>query len=294
MIETLAVELTGKEGDHTITITKEQYPVIMDMVLKGASGAEISRTLGYMGFGEVTSRQARRMKALMEQHLPTVIDNYEPPEDPYQKLEEVKPVTMGACIFDLECLSPSFWNIAPGSHALLCGSFIPNLGWDTWGTPYTLSITFDELRSVNEKRLLVDIMDELRRYQFVIGHNVKGYDVNLLFTKLMYYRIPMGTTRFFYYDTFSSLKRNPIKTSKGLDNMISFMRLPIEVAHKPVVTNLQWDSVRTGNEDAFDDIMELVVDRCENDTNANLQLFSLLMDNELRYDRKPSFTLWPN
>lgn len=294
MIELTAVELTGKDGEHTVTITKEQYPVIMDLVLNGASGAEISRTLRYMELGEITSRQGRRMRSLMEAHLPTVVDNYVPPEDPYRMLTAVKPVTMGAVIFDLECLSPSFWNFLPGSHGLLCGSFLPNLGGDSWGEPYTLKITFDEMQRVNERRLLLDIMDELRKYQFVIGHNVKGYDINLLLTKLMYYRIPLGTTRFYYYDTFSSLKRNAIKTGKGLGNMINFMRLPIEVAEKPEVTALQWDSVRTGDEDLFEDIMEVVVDRCESDVNANLQVFSLMMDDELRYDRKPSWMLWPN
>jgi hypothetical protein len=185
-----------------------------------------------------------------------------------------------SCIMDIEVNAPSFNRMGRYSHFLLCVSFLP-LDAEK---PYTLKLNFEDRR--DDRRLLYEVFNEMAKYTFIIGHNVKGYDINWLLTRAMFYGWDIPK-RLFYYDTLSAAKRIPIATRKSLGHLMDFFRY--DGAEKTQIMPLSWDRVSSNKIKDFEAAMEEIVYHCENDVIGNRYIYDVLM----QYDPKPSWGLWP-
>jgi hypothetical protein len=283
--------------DPNVDIPEESLREAIRIVLRGGTGMDIFRAQLPTSLGHpVSERQARRYRVVAEEiieQLPAdtisrmlVEDNYMP--DMVIEEEEtayppilVPPVNNRTAVVDIEVLSPSFNRMGRYSHFLLCASFLP---LDT-GEVYTHSIQWKDQR--DDRRVLHEVLNEMAKFEFVIGHNVKGYDINWLMTRCMFYGWDVPK-RFFYYDTFSASKRIPIATRKSLGHLMDFFR--IDEAEKTQIMPMHWDKVRSPIETDFNEAMADVVYHCENDVVGNRRLYDIVY----RYDTKPSWKLWPH
>lgn len=283
--------------DPNVDIPEQSLYEAIRIVLGGGTGADIYRAGLLTSLGTpVSERQARRYKVVAEkviEELPSdtiermiVDDVYMPDlvleeEDTSYPPILVPPVNNRSTIFDIEVNSPSFNRMGRYSHFLLCASFFP---LDTQEV-YTLPLKWEDQR--DDRRLLHEILNELAKFEFVIGHNVKGYDINWLMTRCMFYGWDTPK-RLFYYDTYSASKRIPIATRKSLGHLMDFFR--ITEAEKTQIMPLHWDKTSSPHKEDFDSAMSEVVYHCENDVVGNKRLYDIVY----RYDTKPSWKLWPN
>jgi hypothetical protein len=283
--------------DPNVDIPEESLREAIRIVLGGGTGMDIYRAELLTSLGQpVSERQARRYRAVAEEiieELPKetiermlVEDNYMP--DMLIEEEEtayppilVPPVNNRSVVLDLEVLSPSFNRMGRFSHFLLCASFLP---LDT-GKVYTLNLQWDDQR--DDRHLLHEVLNEVAQFEFVIGHNIKGYDINWLMTRCMFYGWDVPK-RLFYYDTYSASKRIPIATRKSLGHLMDFFR--IDEAEKTQIMPVHWDMIRSPHRVDFDEAMRDIVNHCENDVIGNKRLYDIVY----RYDTKPSWKLWPH
>jgi len=282
-----------------VNIPREELPRLIEIVMNGGTGADIYKAQIKTTKGEpVSERQARRYKTEVTkliQELPLevverFVDGAYMADEVFGEDEEtsyppvlVPQAKLRSCVMDLEVLSPAFNLMGKYSHLLICASFLP---MDT-REPYTLELTFEDKN--DDRRLLREVINEISKYDFVIGHNVKGYDINWLMTRIMFYGWDVPDIRLFYFDTYSSLKRVPMLHRKSLGHAIDFFR--IEDAEKTNVMPVSWDRIRSPHQQDFDKAMEEIVYHCENDVIANGTLFDILWNK--KYDPKPKWTLWP-
>ena len=291
-------------SDVNVDISEDELPKVLRIVANDGSGADIYRAGILTTKGKpVSERQSRRYREQAEKIIetldPEVLANFIDMEyNPYSVDEVINETTSyptvvveqelnRSVVFDIEVLSPSFNNMGKYSHFMLCASFLP---LDT-GEVYTLKMEYEDQR--DDRRLIRDVVQELTKYQFIIGHNVKGYDINWLHTRLMFYGWPTPPElRLFYYDTYSACRRIPIQHRKGLGNLLDFFR--IRDAEKTRIMPIEWDRIRSPHVGDFEAAMVDVVYHCEQDVISNRKIYDILINKRLRYDRKPGWTLWPN
>lgn len=282
--------------DPNVDIPEEEIQKVLELVANGASGSDIYRAgIKNTNGVPVSERQARRYRAAAEdllnkmddqmfnrfvasdKYMPTLL--IEDEETDYPPV--IVPHTYNrSCIMDIEVNSPSFNRMGRYSHFLICTSFYPLDG----DGPYTLTLNFEDRR--DDRRLLWEVLNEMAKYTFVIGHNVKGYDINWLLTRVMFYgwEIPK---RLFYYDTYQAARRIPIATKKGLGSLMDFFRY--KDAEKTQIMPLNWDRISSNKPKDFYEALDQVVYHCENDVIGNRYIYDVLM----QYDPKPSWGLWP-
>lgn len=183
-------------------------------------------------------------------------------------------------VFDLEVNCPAFGKMTQYTQ-LLCASFLP---LEEGAKPYTLSINFEDYR--NDLRLLKLVRKELEKYQFIIGHNVKGFDLNWISTRCAYYRMDLPK-RLHYYDTYSAERRMPLLHRKGLGSGIDFFKMKDAV--KTQIDPNQWDKINSPHKADFDAAKDMIVYHNVQDVIANKKLYDIIY----RYDPKPSWRLWP-
>lgn len=131
-----------------------------------------------------------------------------------------------------------------------------------------------------ERALLLDVMEELKRYFVVIGHNVRRFDWNYLVSRALIRGVPW-TVRPGLYDTLTAFKRtgyltipNAIgKPSAGLDMVADFLRIPQE---KTKIYPADWWEVIWGNKAKRVEAMNNIVDHCQKDVKMNAQVFECL------------------
>jgi hypothetical protein len=283
--------------DPNVDIPEETLREAIRIVLAGGTGADIHRAKLLTSMGTpVSERQARRYRKValdVIDELPKesiermlVEDNYMPDmlfeeEDTSYPPILVPVVNNRTAIMDIEVLSPAFNRMGRYSHFLLCVSFLP---LDT-GEVYTLNLQWEDQR--DDRRLLHEVLNELTNYEFIVGHNVKAYDINWLLTRSMFYGWDIPK-RLFYYCTYAGSKRVPILTGKSLGNLMDFFR--IDEAEKTKIMPMHWDMIRSPHRGDFDQAMTDVVYHCENDVVGNRRLYDIVY----RYDLKPSWKLWPH
>lgn len=285
-------------GNVNVSIPREELPKVLEIVVNGGSGADIYRAGIRNTKGRaVSKRQGRRYRAeaeriieeLDDETLSKFLDDSYMPDEVFVDEDTAYPPVVAprvdnrTAVFDIEVLSPSFNMMGKFSHFLLCASFFP-LDEEE---PYTLELEFDDQR--DDRRLLREVINELSKYQFIIGHNVKRYDINWLMTRVMFYGWSKPN-RLFYYDTYSALRRVPLLHKKSLGDSIDFFR--IHDAEKTKIMPVEWDRIRSPHEKDFEKAMEDIVYHCEEDVIANRSLYDILIG--LDYDPKPSWKLWFN
>lgn len=285
-----------KIDNPNVDIPDESMQKVIGIVAGGGSGADIFRAGIKNSNGvAISERQARRYREEAEKIIarldPKMMDKFmkadkympdfliEDSDTDYPPV--IVPRTLNrSCVLDIETNAPSFHRMGRYSHFLICVSFLP-LDDEK---PYTLSLEFSDKR--DDRRLLYEVLNEMAKYTFIIGHNVKGYDVNWLMTRAMFYgwEIPK---RLFYYDTYQAARRVPIGTKKSLGHLMDFFRY--SDAEKTQIMPLNWDRISSNKQRDFDQALKEVIYHCENDVIGNRYIYDVMM----QYDPKPSWGLWP-
>lgn len=283
-------------NDSNVRIPDDQLQDVIKIIAEGGNGMDIFRAKIRSSNGTpVSERQAQRYAAKARQVIlqsdPEMLKNFLNAETymPEYVIEEeesdyptvIVPKTNNrSCVFDIEVNAPSFGAMTRYSHFLICASFFPLDGEE----PYTLALNFDEHR--DDRWLLYDVMNELAKYTFIIGHNVKGFDLNWLYSRIMTHswQVPK---RLFYYDTYQASRRIPILARKGLGRLIDLFNY--DEAVKTDVTPMTWDRISSNKEQDFNESMKYIVNHCENDVKANRYIYDIMMT----YDPHPRWGLWP-
>lgn len=278
-------------------LSSEDISKILKIVKNGGTGGDIMRAgVKTSGGNLVSERQARRYRKVAEQVIggldDEILDKFISGESYMEHFEvDVDRVTdyptvraprlqNKTAVFDIEVMAPMFGRMSKYSVYLLCASFYD---FET-NEVKTFSINHEDER--DDSRLLLEVMRELEKYTFVIGHNVKCYDLNWLVTRAIFYGWDLPK-RAFYYDTYHAAKRIPILHKKGLGNLIDFFR--IKEAEKTQIMPLEWDKANSPYKEDFDEAMEAIIYHNQQDVIANREVYDLVM----RYDPKPSWRLWP-
>jgi hypothetical protein len=285
-----------KISDPNVDIPDDQMKEVIKIVLNGGNGTDIYKAgIKTTNGTSISERQARRYRAAAEEVISSLdqnmLDNYLKSNRymPDLILEEtdtdyppvIVPPTMNrTAIMDIETNAPSFGTMGRFSHFLICVSFLP---FDT-GIPYTLSLNFEDRR--DDRRLLHEVLNEMAKYTFIIGHNVKGYDINWLQTRAIFYGWETPK-RLFYYDTLSAARRIPLMSRKSLGHLMDFFR--IDSAEKTQVFPLKWDRISSNKRRDFDEALSEICYHCEQDILGNREVYDILM----QYDPRPSWNLWP-
>jgi hypothetical protein len=286
-----------KIDNPNVDIPDDSMQKVIAIVASGGSGADIYRAgiLNSNGV-PVSERQARRYRyeaeKIIERLDPDMMDRFLKAESymPDLLIEDgdtdyppvIVPRTYNrSCIMDIEVNSPSFGTMGRFSHFLVCVSFLP-LESDV---PYTLTLDFNDRR--DDRRLLHRVFNEMAKYTFIIGHNVKGYDINWLHTRAMFYGWETPK-RIFYYDTYQASRRIPILSKKGLGRLMDFFRY--KGAEKTQIMPLSWDRISSNKELDFNEALDEIVYHCENDVKGNRYIYDVLM----QYDPKPVWGRWPS
>lgn len=280
--------------DSNVRIPDAELPRVIQMIYEGKSGMDIFRAGIRNSNGvPVSQRQAQRYAALArkiiaetdKETLKNFINpNTYMPDYEFEELDTDYPqvlvpqVKNRSCVFDIEVNAPVFGRMTTYSTFLICASFYP-LDEEK---PYTLTIDFDEQR--NDKWLLYDVLNELAKYTFVIGHNIKGYDINWLMTRVMHHSLKVPK-RVFYYDTYQAAKRVPVMTKKSLGHLMDFFRY--DGAEKTSINPQMWDRIQSNKKRDFDEALKEIVYHCENDVIGNKYIYDVLMT----YDPRPSWGL---
>jgi len=278
-------------------LSEEDVKKLLAIVRNGGSGKDIRDAGIRTSNGDLVSeRQARRYRTAAVETIENtddeLLDRFVKGEGYMRDLnldEEVHTayptikaprIQNKTAIMDIEVMSPAFGRMSKYSIYLLCVSF---LDFET-GEVKTLEITHEDGR--DDKRLLNAVFQEMRKYTFIIGHNVKGYDLNWLMTRAIFYGWDIPD-RAFYYCTYQGAKRIPLLHRKGLGNLIDFFR--IKTAEKTQIMPIEWDRANSPHKADFDEAMQQIVYHCEQDVIANREVYDLVM----KYDPKPSWKLWP-
>lgn len=193
-------------------------------------------------------------------------------------IEAIPETTFRACVFDIECMD--FKSDGYQDH-LACVSFLPLDGGDV----YTLKLEYNDRR--NDKELLVLVLEELNKYDIVIGHNVAGFDLNWLNSRAMYYGMVMPKS-WLYYDTYQVAKTMAIKSAtKSLAGLCAYFGID---SHKTSVQKGEWTMVDSPIRAEYEHSMGEIVKHCEWDVIDNRELFDILW----KYDDKKSLkrTKW--
>lgn len=151
---------------------------------------------------------------------------------------------------------------------LVCCSILP-LEADE---PYTLTLAFGE-NSGSDRRLVADVLGELSRYDFLVGHNVTAFDLNWLNTRRTLHGLP-AMRRWFVFDTYQVARSLALRVTR---KSLAFLcdAYGIECIKTGVYPSA-WHEIRSGTEWEFRAAMDDITYHCEQDVLANRRLFERL------------------
>lgn len=208
-----------------------------------------------------TTYKSRMYRALKEKYM----YEEEMEDDSYHEVREYEPVTLNAAVFDIEVMD--FMSGGLINH-MICTSILPLNSNDVT----TLRLKFSD--QGDDMRLLEEVINELCKYDILIGHNIIAFDFNWLNSRLMYHDMPPMPKRWLYYDTYFAAKRMAIKAArKSLGFLGDYFRLDGE---KTAVMPVSWQRVASRNEKEFNLGMREIVYHCEQDVILNRNLFYAL------------------
>ena len=141
-----------------------------------------------------------------------------------------------------------------------------------------------------EKDLLRDITEELAKYQLLVGHRVKKFDLPYLRTRAIVNQMSFPLNPF-VYDTMDGVGRVHLatvlnalgKNSKALSMAIDLFGIPQE---KTALYPLERWQIIWGNEAERADKMNGEVDHCQRDVRMTHQLYDVLLPLDFRANIK--------
>jgi uncharacterized protein YprB with RNaseH-like and TPR domain len=130
-----------------------------------------------------------------------------------------------------------------------------------------------------EKALLADTMDELSKYDVLIGHNIIRYDIPYL--KSRAFQRDMATRPLVAYDTLHAFRRTGYltvqnsfgKPSGGLDMVSDFLHIK---QLKTKIYPYDWWEAVWAKEEKRKEAMNDIVDHCVRDVRLNANVFPYL------------------
>jgi DNA polymerase elongation subunit (family B) len=143
-----------------------------------------------------------------------------------------------------------------------------------------------------EKDMLVDVIDELKKYDVLVGHNIDNFDLGFLRTRAYRHNVPFPINPI-TYDTAKAFRRVKFRTvlnaigkpSASLDMVADFMGIKQEKTKLYPVEH--WQTV-WGNEVQRMETMNNLVDHCLRDVRMNSQIYEIL----LPHDEKVTLKRW--
>lgn len=138
--------------------------------------------------------------------------------------------------------------------------------------PYTLSLKFGE-NSGDDKRLLEDVLGELGKYDFLIGHNVAAFDLNWLNTRRAIHELP-PMRPWYVFDTYMIAKSLALRVDR---KSLAFLcdLFGVEIV-KTSIYPAAWNDVRSPLEREFRGALDDIVYHCQEDVKATRLLFERL------------------
>ena len=137
-----------------------------------------------------------------------------------------------------------------------------------------------------EKDLLEAVIDELMKYDLLIGHNIERFDLHFLKTRAH----RLGVSWFLnplVYDTMKAFRRTGFRTvlngfgkpSAGMDMIGDF--LGIDQLKTKIYPAEWWTSI-WGNERKRREAIDTIVDHCQRDVRQNLMIYEKLLPADMR------------
>lgn len=166
--------------------------------------------------------------------------------------------------FDLECTS-----LKPTIGRILCASFLP-----LDGEPYTFTAIDRKYRTrdvYDDSKLAIAIRDELEKYDIIVGHNSKWFDLKFLNARLLRVGERIKDAQY-HVDTMWSWRSKSSSWSK-LDSILKFMNSEnqkTEIEWEQWMRALGWD--RKLREEA----MAEIVTHCEADVLGLRSVFQMI------------------
>jgi uncharacterized protein YprB with RNaseH-like and TPR domain len=143
-----------------------------------------------------------------------------------------------------------------------------------------------------EKDLLNELVDELKKYDLLIGHNIENFDLGFLRTRAYRHNVlfPLNPIT---YDTMKAFRRVRMRTvlnaigkpTASLAMIADF--LGVKQEKTSIFPVEHWKTI-WGNEVERMDAMNSIIDHCVKDVRMNTQVYELL----LPYDEKVSMKRW--
>lgn len=242
--------------------TEEDDRRLKKLILEEASYQEIGDELGRSSesvrkrWGRI--RDQEKVVTVREKHYPRV--------------------TLKACVFDIETMN--FTTDGYGDHLVSCSV----LGLED-PEPVSYVIEFEEQR--NDRELLGRVLDAMKEYDILIGHNIAAYDLNWLQSRAMYHGLLMPRS-WVYYDTYQVAKTMAIKAaSKSLGALGAYFNLD---GVKTRIFKTDWSMMDSPIKAEYLEAREMIEYHCNQDVLLNRNLFDVLW----AYDPRKSFkkTKW--
>lgn len=197
------------------------------------------------------------------------------------KRQQYAHVGMKSAVFDIETMDFSTGGVR---QHMICAVVLPLDSNDM----QTVRLEFDE--NLNDKRILNELLQELYKYDILIGHNIAAFDFNWLNSRIMYHRLPQIEKRWAYYDTYQAARRMAIKAErKSLAFLGDFFRLP---GDKTAVLPVAWGMVDSRDKEEFEEAVGSIIDHCERDVMMNRELFYALWPRDKSMASLPMTKKW--
>jgi len=185
-------------------------------------------------------------------------------------------------VFDIETTG---FEAESAADVMVCCSFLP-LDQEE---PYTIQMSHKEARSkTQDKKVLQRVLDELGKFEMLIGHNIIGFDLNWLFTRSIIHDLQMPR-RWLYYDSYFAAKRMAFRGRKSLANLCSAFNIP---GIKTAIQRPDRLNALSPDKEKFDKVMKDVVFHCEQDVILNKGLFKVLWPRDRKLVSLPFTKKW--
>jgi uncharacterized protein YprB with RNaseH-like and TPR domain len=222
------------------------------------SGAELSKELNIPG------RSARRYVSQYTE--PTVKEN----------TNHIAKTIGQWAVFDIETTALS----AIGRQGfMVCCSVLPL----TDSKPHTHSIRFGE-NGGSDQRLLYEVIKDLWQYDFLVGHNINGFDMNWIDTRRKVHGLP-PLRRWHLFDTLHVAQSLAWLTErKSLAWLCD--ALNIECV-KTSIYPRAWNEIRSDDKHEFENALQSIVYHCEEDVLSTRRLLEALWPDSFGLSQSP-------
>lgn len=190
---------------------------------------------------------------------------------------------MKAAVFDIETSSLE----AGGAGILLCACVRPLSTSRT--RDFRLMYRKDSggefgFLEQEERQLLTEVIDELRKYDLLIGQNIEAFDLPYLRSRCLRRGIPFDLSPY-TYDTMKAFRRTRLltrqngfgKPSAALDVIADF--LGVDQLKTKIYPVEHWMTI-WGNAAEREAAMQEVLDHCRRDVRMTAQIYNIILPND--------------